>query len=363
MTFETEAQIAEAVRASEGTLSIIGGGTRSVRAPQGPTLSLAGYSGIDLYEPEALTLIAKAGTPMDEISATLDANNQMLAFEPMDHRVILGTTGTPTLGGAIAGNISGPRRIAVGAARDFVLGTRFVTGSGDIVKNGGRVMKNVTGYDLSRLLAGSWGHLAVMTQIALKTLPKPQETQTLCFEGLTPEGARDVMSRAMGLPYDVSGASSTYLNGTMHTYLRVEGLTPSVERRIAALGGALAAQGTSRVMDQEASHALWARLRDLGDLAAHQGDIWVIHTRPTEAPAVTAQLSGDYVMDWAGGRIWACVPKGFDLRAHLRLADGHMRPVRARSPLFAPQSGAMAQLSHAVKAQLDPTSKFAALEV
>lgn len=360
MTFQTETQIAEAIRDSQSPITLRGGGTRQSHPLTGTVLSLGGYSGIDLYEPEALTLIAKAGTPMDEIIATLEAQGQMLAFEPMDHRVALNTQGTPTLGGAIAGNISGPRRISAGAARDFILGTRFVTGSGDIVKNGGRVMKNVTGYDLSRLLSGSWGQLAAITQIALKTLPKPKATVTLCFEGLSASAARDVMTRAMGLPYDVSGASSTYLNGEMTTYLRLEGLPASVERRCSALQSALAKFGSSFVMGQDASLDLWHNLCDVATLATHDGDIWAIHTSPSHAPDVCAQLRHDYIMDWAGARIWACVPKGHDPRHSLSLGTGHMRPLRAEAPVFEPQTGAKAALSRALKTQFDPQAKFAA---
>lgn len=363
MTFTTEEQISQAVRDSKTPLIIQGGGTRQAQAPSGPILSLAGYSGIDLYEPEALTLIAKAGTPMDEIAQTLEAQGQMLAFEPMDHRVALQTQGIPTIGGAIAGNVSGPRRIAAGAARDFILGARFVTGSDDIVKNGGRVMKNVTGYDLSRLLAGSWGQLAAITQIALKTLPKPQATQTLCIEGLTAATARDAMTRAMGLPYDVSGATSTSLKGKMTTYLRLEGLGPSVERRIRALQADLASFGASVIMGQEASEMLWPSLRDVAQLAAHDGDIWAIHTSPSHAPDVCAQLTDDYIMDWAGARIWACVPKGSTPRSTLTLRTGHMRPLRAHAAPFEPQSGSKAALAQAVKTQFDPQAKFAGLSV
>src|SRR6056297_1270748 len=164
----SEYELAEALAGAHGPLRIRGGGTRTLDVDGGDTLSSGQMTGITLHEPGALTLVAKAGTPVSDIRAALRAENQRLAFEPMDHRPLLGTTGAPTIGGVVAGNVSGPRRIAVGAARDFMLGVRFVDGTGRILKNGGRVMKNVTGYDLVRLLTGSHGTLGVLSEVALK---------------------------------------------------------------------------------------------------------------------------------------------------------------------------------------------------
>jgi len=165
---KTEADLSEAIASAKGPLRIIGGGTRPIgKQVAGQGLSVAGLLGIHLYEPGALTLVAATGTPLAEINATLDAENQRLAFEPMDHRGLLGSSGTSTIGGVVAANISGPRRLQVGACRDFLLGVRFVDGTGTVLKNGGRVMKNVTGYDLVKLLAGSFGTLGVMSEVAL----------------------------------------------------------------------------------------------------------------------------------------------------------------------------------------------------
>ncbi|MBS4010810.1 MAG: FAD-binding protein, partial [Roseovarius sp.] len=207
MTPKTEADLAEIIRGAEGPLRIEGGGTRPIGAlSNGARLSTAGLRGITLYEPGALTLVAQAGTPLAEIEAALDAEGQRLAFEPMDHRGLLGTQGTPTIGGVVAANVSGPRRIQAGACRDFLLGVRFVDGRGQIVKNGGRVMKNVTGYDLVKLMAGSYGTLGVLTEVALKVLPRPRSMGMLRIEGLSDAVAVTALCRALASPYEVTGA-------------------------------------------------------------------------------------------------------------------------------------------------------------
>jgi glycolate oxidase FAD binding subunit len=182
MTPNSEAELAQIVADAKAPLAIHGGGTRGV-AVDGDALSTANLSGIELYEPGALTIVVKAGTPVAEVDAALAIEGQRLAFEPMDHRGLLGATGTPTMGGLIAANISGPRRIQAGAARDFALGVRFVDGRGEIIKNGGRVMKNVTGYDLVKLMSGSHGTLGVLTEVSLKVLPMPETEATLLLHG------------------------------------------------------------------------------------------------------------------------------------------------------------------------------------
>ena len=208
----SEAELAGLVRAARGPLAVGGGFTRGMVA-EGEPLTVAGLSGIELHEPGALTLVAKAGTPVAEVERALGEAGQRLAFEPMDLRALLGTTGEPTLGGVIATNASGPRRVQGGAARDFLLGRRFVDGTGMAVSNGGRVMKNVTGLDLARLLAGSHGTLGVITEVALKVLPAPEATLTLTLAGLDVARAVQALSAALSSPFEVTGAAHDAENG------------------------------------------------------------------------------------------------------------------------------------------------------
>src|SRR5450759_3947123 len=253
-------EVEDAVRwaiADDKELEVAGQGTkRSLGRPSQTdlTLDLSGLSGVTLYEPEELVLSAKAGTPLAEIETLLDANNQQLAFEPMDYGPLLGgSAGQGTLGGAIATNLSGPRRIKAGAARDHFLGVTAVSGRAETFKSGGRVVKNVTGYDMCKLLAGSWGTLAAMTDITVKVLPKAETEATVIVEGLDDARACAAMAAAMGSSCDVSGAAhlpdhvASYFDGLPKpeaaTALRVEGFPPSVKHRKEALAALMKSFG------------------------------------------------------------------------------------------------------------------------
>src|SRR6056297_261805 len=234
MTPQTEAELAEIIKQAEGPLRVEGGSTRPIGgASNGARLSTAAMTGIETYEPGALTLVVRAGTPVAEVEAALDAEGQRLAFEPMDHRGLLETQGTPTIGGVVAANVSGPRRIQAGACRDFLLGVRYVDGQGRVIRNGGRVMKNVTGYDLVRLMAGSYGTLGVLTEVALKVLPRPRSTGVLRLEGLNDAQAITALSRTLGSPYEVTGAAHLQRDesGAPVTMIRLEGFENSVAYR------------------------------------------------------------------------------------------------------------------------------------
>ncbi len=260
-----ERELAEAVAGAAGALSIRGGGTRGMTG-EGALLTTSGIAGITLYEPGALTLVARAGTPVGEIEETLAAENQMLAFEPMDHRALLGTEGEPTIGGVVAANVSGPRRVQAGAARDVLLGVRFVDGRGTVVKNGGRVMKNVTGYDLARLMCGARGTLGVLTEVSLKVLPRPETQATVVLSGLDVAEASGAMAAALASPFSISGAAWT--GGDV--FLRIEGMAASVAYREGRVAGMFPGH-EARVLQGEESAALWRGIRDAEALAGRAG--------------------------------------------------------------------------------------------
>ena len=361
MKLKTEADLSAAISGASGPLSVRGGGTRGY-AGAGEVLSVAGLSGITLYEPGALTLVAQAGTPVAEIEKALAGENQRLAFEPMDHRGVLGTTGEPTIGGVFAGNVSGPRRLAVGAARDFLLGVRFVDGRGAIIKNGGRVMKNVTGYDLVKLLAGSFGTLGVLTEVSLKVLPQPETEATLVLPGLDDIAGVAALGQAMGSPFEVSGAVHDPLAG--QTCLRVEGFESSVNYRIARLKALLACPEVD-VLEKSASQRRWAELRDVAPFHASAGDVWRVSCKPTDGPALAAKSGAEaHYFDWAGGLIWMRLPVGTDLRARLGLFEGHATLVRAeettkaRLGRFQPEAPGVARLTAGLRARFDPKGLF-----
>jgi len=237
---ETEAQLVEAVAgalAQSTPLDLVGAGSkRGFGRPTNAarTVSLRRLAGIRLYEPEELVMSAGAGTPVAEIEATLAANGQMLAFEPPDLGMFYGgAKGAGTIGGAFACNLAGPRRVKAGAARDHILGVRAVSGRGESFKSGGRVVKNVTGYDLGKLLAGSFGTLAAMAEITFKVLPAPEVTRTVVLQGLDDAAAIKAMERALGSPNEVSGAA--HVPAWRTTLLRLEGIAASVAARAAAL--------------------------------------------------------------------------------------------------------------------------------
>ncbi|RYH08346.1 FAD-binding protein [Tropicimonas sp. IMCC6043] len=358
---ESEGALAEIIRNAEGPLAIRGGGTRPVGRPvAGEDLSLVGIAGIALYEPGALTLVAAAGTSLAAAEAALAAEGQRLAFEPMDHRVLLGTSGEPTIGGVVAANVSGPRRIQAGACRDSLLGLRFVDGRGEIVKNGGRVMKNVTGYDLVKLLAGSRGTLGVLTEVSLKVLPAPETAAGLTIAGLGIEEAVAAMSAALGSPFEVTGAA--HLPAERLTHLRIEGFEASVAYRARRLQAAMSRFGPVDIEDDTGRLAtLWAGLRDVAPLAGKPGEVWRISVMPSEAVSVAAALpEAELLLDWGGGRVWARVRDGFDLRTALAGIRGHATLVKASETrrsaggVFQPQPAAVGTLEDGLRSRFDP---------
>jgi len=361
---ESEEALAEAIRAADGPLAVRGGGTR-LRA-EGTPLETGALSGITLYEPGALTMVAQAGTPLAEVEAALAAEGQMLPFEPGDLAGLTGADGATTIGGIFATNASGPRRVQAGAARDFLLGVRFVDGSGAIVRNGGRVMKNVTGLDLVKLMAGSHGTLGVLTEVSFKVLPRPEAAATLSLDGLDDAGAMRAMAAALASPFDVSGAAhlSAGVDGEAVTALRIEGFAASVAYRAERLAVLLAEYGAVRVAeDAQEVGAWWQAIRDAAPLAAPGRDVWRLSLRPSQAAGIVAGLPGALfaggvpggIYDWGGGRVWLAVEPGTDLRTHLGPHAGHATLIRGSgAPRFPPEAPAIARLSAGLRAKFDP---------
>ena len=346
----TEAELAEAVAGAAGPLVIRGGGTRGIGAVEGDLLETSGLSGVVLYEPAALTLVVRAGTPLAEVGALLAAERQRLAFEPPDLRAVLRREGLSTIGGVVAANASGPRRVQAGAARDAALGVRFVTGRGEVVKNGGRVMKNVTGYDLVKLMAGSHGVLGVLSEVSLKVQAMPEAETTLVLEGLDDAAGLATLRRALGSPFDVSGAAR--VQG--HSLIRVEGMAGSVAYRTGRLRGLLA--GDATMAEGEASAALWRGVRDVTALAGRPGELWRLALVPSAAAEVTAAMGGEAVFDLGGGLVWLLLPpgQGDALRAAIA-GRGQATLVRGAGTCpFAPEAAEVAALSAGLKAAFDP---------
>ena len=341
------------MRAARGPLAIEGGGTRGVgHAVAGERLSTAALRGITLYEPGSLTLVVRAGTPLAEVEAALAAEGQMLPFEPWDGRALTGANGAPTVGGMVATNASGPRRIAAGACRDLMLGVRFVDGTGAVVKNGGRVMKNVTGLDLVRLMAGSHGTLGVLTEVAFKVLPRPETTATLVLDGLDADTAGRAMRTAMATPCDVTGAA--HAGG--RTLLRVEGFEASVAHRAKVLAAALAPFGAAAVEAVD-----WAAIRDAAAFAGREGAVWRVSVRPSDGPVVGARLAGaEVIYDRAGGLLQVLAPEALDLRAALAGIGGHATlqrasaEAKARWGVFHPEPAPVAAIAAGLRARFDP---------
>ena len=374
--------------AEEAPLEVLGHGSkRGVGRPVQTeySLDLSSLTGVTLYEPEELVLSARAGTPVAEIERLLRDHNQQLAFEPMDHGPLFGAArGRGTLGGVLASNSSGPRRIKAGAARDHVLGIRAVSGRGEAFKSGGRVVKNVTGYDLSKGLAGSWGTLAVVTEATFKVLPRPECTATLVIAGLDDETAVAALCEAMGTPWDLSGAAHLPENvaaespdaafaagGKAATLFRLEGIEPSVAYRAEKLKPLFARLGPIAILESEASEALWRAVRDAEAFEATSHPLWRVSVAPNAGPRVVQALALGHTIrhfyDWSGGLVWIEAPDAGDdgLSQEIRMAvaaadGGHATLVRgapalrAAVPPFEPQPEPLAALSRRLKEQFDP---------
>ncbi|MDP3546213.1 MAG: FAD-binding protein [Phreatobacter sp.] len=370
------AELAEVVadaRRAGTPLAVTGGGTRSglgrpVQAAA--TVSTANLAGITLYEPAELVIAAKAGTPLREVTEALAAKGQRLPFEPMDHRRLYGTTGEPTVGGVAAANVSGPARINLGAARDSMIGLKFVNGLAEDVKSGGRVMKNVTGLDLVKALAGSFGTLAVFHEVCFKVLPKAAGERTLVLSGLSIPRAVEALSAALGSPFEPTGAAHVPAAGTdaARTLIRIEGFAASLAYRTDALSRLLAPFGAVEVMEAGGSESQWADIRDAALFDGTDEAVWRISVPPSGAPALVAALSAlapRLLMDWGGGLVWAGVSAAGDaaaakVHAEAKAAGGHATLVRAPEAVrgavdvFSPPAGPLMAIQRKLKSSFDP---------
>ena len=384
-------QVVRAAIASEQPLEIIGHGSRrQIGQPMATNalLELSALNAVSAYEPNELIITVQAGAPLADVQSLVDSKNQQFAFEPIDISVLLGVSGAGTLGGMIGAGLAGPRRIKAGGARDHLLGAHAVSGFGDSFKTGGRVVKNVTGYDLCKLLAGSWGTLAVMTEVTLKVMPKPESERTLIVRGLDDSTANRAMTAALGSPFDVSGAAhlpNSVLRpaasdlaglgaaGQAFTLLRLEGIAASVADRAGSLGKSLAPFGVVEVVQDAISAAIWRSIRDVQPFAANGAlaawPVWRIVCPPASGGALGQALArdtgGDVIYDWGGGLIWVALPPRPDaqaslLRQRVEAAGGHAMLVRASEPVrcnvevFHPQSVGLAALSERVRHSFDP---------
>jgi glycolate oxidase FAD binding subunit len=329
-------------RADKRPLAIRGGGSKDwygSAAPQGEVLDVSGHRGIVDYEPSELVITARCGTPLSEIEATVAAQRQMLAFEPPRYGA------ASTIGGIIAAGLSGPRRATAGAARDFVLGTRLLDGHGRHLRFGGTVMKNVAGYDVSRLLAGSLGVLGVISEVSLKVLPLPQAEATLCFE-LDQATALNKLNTWGGQPLPLSG--STWLDGILH--LRLSGAAAAVASACAKLGG--------KRMDDATAAAFWASLRDqTHHFFASNAPLWRLSVAATAAP-----IDGTALVEWGGAQRWLRGnADAAALRTAAHSAGGHatlFRHPTDDTPRFTPLAPALAAIHRRLKAEFDPQGIF-----
>jgi glycolate oxidase FAD binding subunit len=363
----TAAELARLVADATSPFEVIGTGTkRGIGRPLEnlKVLDLSKFSTVNAYEPEELILDVGVGANLRDVEKLISAKGQYLAFEPADYSKLLGAKHSGTIGGALACNLSGPRRIKAGAARDHILGLNAVSGRGEIFKAGARVVKNVTGYDVPKLMAGSYGTLAVFTSVIFKVLPKPETEETLLVVGLDDATAVRVMSHAMQSSCEVSGAAHIPQVGT---FLRLEGIGPSVRYRRDKLISLL--DQRIEILDEKNSAQQWRNIRDVVPLAdAQERMVWRLSVTPSQAPQtiehLKAKLDLRYFFDWAGGLIWLDTATEASRLIRSVIGDGHATLIRApgavrsQVSVFQSQAAALAALSARVKNSFDPRSIF-----
>ena len=352
----TEKELSEIIKATTNALIVKGGGTRYEYPIKSKIIDTRGFEGILDYTPGALTMVALAGTLVSDIEKVLADEGQMLAFEPSDYRGLLRAAGHSTIGGVFSTNASGPRRVQVGAARDFLLGVKFIDGNGVVIKSGGRVMKNVTGYDLVKLMAGSWGTLGVITEVSFKVLPRPEAEATLVLNISDHDRAIAAMTEAICSPYEANGL--LFLPQKNQVYIRIEGFEVTVQYRMKKLKELLFRFGELAFHKDRASKSIWLEFKNMHPISKTIGDLWKIVVKPSDAPKVykSCGLTSGYY-DWAGGLIWAEVPKGHDPRPFLKNFPGYATRIRGHDKMiskFQPQNIGLEKITNQIKSQFDP---------
>jgi len=384
-------EVVRAAIAGDQPLEIVGHASkRQIGQPMATNavLDISALNAVSSYEPSELIITLEAGAPLADVKSLIDAKNQQFAFDPMDTAPLLGTAHIGTIGGMIGVGLAGPRRIRAGGARDHLLGAHAVSGFGDSFKTGGKVVKNVTGYDLCKLLTGSWGTLAVMTEVTLKVMPRPEAERTLVLRGLDDVTANRAMTAALGSPFDVSSAAHLPNSvfrpatgalaalappGQAVTLLRLEGIEASAASRAASLAKLVAEFGAAEVLEDAASTETWNAIRDVLPFAADGAlgawPVWRIVCPPASGGALgqilARETGGDVIYDWGGGLIWAAVPPRPDAQAaHVRgrveAACGHATLIRAgeevrrQLDVFQPQPARLAALAERVRQSFDP---------
>jgi len=357
---KSDIELAQLIASATVPFEVFGLGTKRTlgRPVAAAPLDLSAFNNIIAYEPDELILECGAACKLSDVEKRLAQKNQMLAFEPPNYASLLGAKHAGSIGGALACNLAGPRRLKAGAARDHILGVTGVNGRGEIIRTGARVVKNVTGYDVPRLMGGSFGTLMAFTSVIFKVLPSPETEETCVLKDQGPAQAVAAMALLLATGAEISSAAYVPKHGT---YLRIEGIKASVKARVEMVQAAAEVQ---EVLTMAASQKIWAGLRDVMPLAESHKDIWRIILPPSEAAAFLAALpfEHDYYVDWAGSLIWLATERGNNPRASLKSGVATLfrsnAETRAQADVFHPQSAALATLSSRVKAAFDPHGLF-----
>lgn len=373
-----EAGIIAAVQAAQAArepLAIEGHGSkrgmlRPVQAAR--SLSTRALTGVTLYRPAELIISARAGTPLAEIEAVLAEKGQHLIAEAPYLNGAFGTSAPPSIGGVVAANLSGPRRIAWGATRDHVMGLRFINGAGEAIRSGGRVLKNVTGLDLCKLLSGSYGTLGVITEVTLKVLPAPETSATLIIQTPDLVSAVAALSAGLGSPFGVSAAAALPARDHVVAALRLEDFAASVTYRMEKLRVMLDHFGAQLVLEDAESRAFWQGVREVVPLNTSADEaLWRVSVRPSAGPRMAAAadaIGGRVLLDWGGGLVWIAAAPGIAHHAAISAAaaaEGGVamlfrapEALRHAVPVLPAEAAPLAKISARVKEALDPAGLF-----